>query len=68
MIEIRIIRAGLEPIGLGGDDRRHLRLFQEGQDALVGVIGFIGEQGVNVLQQRGARGPLRQRGRRRDRA
>ena len=56
LIEIRIIRARLEPIGFGGNDRRHLRLLQEGQDALVGVIGFISEQGVNVLQQRGQEG------------
>ena len=56
LIEVRIIRTRLEPIGLGGNDRRHLRLRQEGQDALLGVIGFIGEQRGNVFQQRGQEG------------
>ena len=50
LIEVRIIRARLESIGFGGNGRRHLRLLQEGQDALVGVIGFISEQGMNVFQ------------------
>ena len=56
LIEVRIIRARLEPVGFGGNDRPHLRLLQEGQDALVGVIGFISEQGVNVFQQWGQEG------------
>ena len=56
LIGVRIIRARLEPIGFRGNDRRHLRLLQEVKDPFLGIRGFVGEQGVNVLQQRGQEG------------
>ena len=55
-IEGLIIGARLEPIGFRGNDDRHPRLLQAGNDALLGVIGSIGEQSLHVLQQLGQEG------------
>ena len=53
LIEVLIIGAWLQPIGFRGNDHCHRRLLQGVKDALLGVIGFIGEQSVHMLQQRG---------------
>ncbi len=43
-------------MGFRGNDPRHLRLLYAFNDPLLSVRGFIGEQGVQVLQPRGQEG------------
>ena len=51
LIEVLVIGAGRVPVGFGRNDNGHLRLLQHGQDALVGIIRSIREQGMDMLHQ-----------------
>ena len=51
LIEVLVIGAGLEPIRSGRNNTGHLRPLQNVEDAFLGIIGCIREQGMDTLHQ-----------------